>query len=309
VRICSLLPAATAMLYALGLEESLVGVTHECRYPPEAASKPVVLRPVFDPGRLGSGEIDRQVRESLARGEPLYRADLELLAALGPELLIGQDLCEVCALPPAGVAEVRALLAGRPSILALHAHSVVGMLQDMRRVAAAAGVPERGESLVAALQARIAAVRQAVRGRPRRRVACLEWIEPLYSPGHWMPELVEAAGGTDLLGLPGGRSVRLAWEQVAAAEPEVLILMPCGFGPERGAAEAGMLRRMPGWEGLPAVRNGQVWAVRGDKYFSGASPYLVDGLELLARILHPGLLVGVPSRDDAIRIGESRDGG
>jgi iron complex transport system substrate-binding protein len=286
VKICSFLPAATAMLYALGLQEALCGVTHQCNFPPEAKEKPVVLRPAFDPRDHDSGTIDRLVREALSRGEPLYRPALDLLRALDPDLLITQSVCEVCAFSPREAEAVREALGGRPRILELNPGSLAEMLRDLERIAEAAGAPERGKAVRGALEARIDWVARGTAGLVRPRVACIEWFDPLFSAGHWMPELVELAGGEEGLGAKHGYSQELSWDQVVAYQPEVLVLMPCGFDVSRTLAELPLLERLPGWTELPAMR-GRTWAVWGDKYFSGASPYLVDGLELLARILHP----------------------
>lgn len=299
MKIASFLPTATAMVYALGLEESVVGVTHECEFPPAAKGKPVVLRSAFDPAVLTSGEIDRLVGESLARGESIYRPDLERLERLQPDLLITQDICEVCAISYHEVLAVREALSRPPEILALNPHSLGDMLADIRRVAEAAGAPERGAAVVAELQRRIDRVVRQVAGARRPRVVCIEWYDPIMGSGHWVPELVDLAGGDDCLGARHGNSVRLEWEQVVACQPEVLVLMPCGFDVARAESELPLLERLPGWGALPAVQNGRVWAVWGHKYFSGAGPYLVDGLELLARILHPERFGDQPDPVDA----------
>jgi iron complex transport system substrate-binding protein len=304
MKICSFLPTATAMLYTLGLEDAVAGVTHECEFPPAARQKPVVLRSIFDPGQHSSAEIDRLVRESLGRGESIYRPDLERLAAIEPDLLITQDICEVCAIPYHEVLAVKEALGGRPQILPLNPHSVAEMLADIRRVAAAAGVAARGDKVVAGLGARVAAVSARAAGAPAPRVLCLEWFEPLFSAGHWVPELVELAGGVEGLGVKHAASTVLSWANVVAYQPEVLVLMPCGFDVARTEREMPLLTRLPGWSELPAVRSGRVWGVWGHKYFSGAGPYLVDGLELLARIIHPELCAdGEPAPVDAKRLG------
>lgn len=302
MKICSFLPTATATVYALGLQDSLTGVTHECFFPPAAKEKPVVLRPAFDPEAHTSGEIDRLVSESLARGESIYRADVDLLRQIEPDLFLTQDICDVCAISYHEVEEIRRVLGGRPRILALNPHSLGDMLEDVRRIASAAGVPERGAAVVAEMQARISRVAQRVAGRPRPRVACVEWLDPLYCSGHWVPELVELAGGEDGLGVRHGDSCRMTWEQVVAYRPEVLVLMPCGFDVDRTVRESTLVRHLPGWESLPAVRSGRVWGVWGHKYFSGAGPYLIDGLELLAHLIHPDLFPGSPDPQEARRL-------
>jgi len=260
-----------------------------------------VIRPFFDPAALSSLEIDRLVSEALRRGESIYRPDMELLERLNPDLLITQGICEVCAISPNQVEAVRSRLTSQPQILTLNPHSLAEMLGDLHRVALVAGVPERVEALCVALTTRVEAVEQRVAGALRPRVAAIEWLDPLYCSGHWVPELIERAGGQDGLGVKHGDSVRLTWEQVVAYQPEVLILMPCGFDVERTIREAVALRDLPGFADLPAVQSGRVWAVWGHKYFSGAGPDLVPGLELLAAILHPERFAA-PDSVDAIRV-------
>jgi iron complex transport system substrate-binding protein len=291
------------MLYTLGLEGAVSGVTHECEFPPEARQKPVVLRSIFEPSQHSSAEIDQLVREALGRGESIYRPDLEALARIQPDLLITQDICEVCAISYHEVLAVKEALGGRPQILPLNPHSLSEMLADIHRVAAAAGVAARGDEVVAGLKARVDAIAAQAAGAPRLRVLCLEWFEPLFSAGHWVPELVELAGGVEGLGVKHGDSTVLNWADVVAYRPEVLVLMPCGFDVDRTEREMPLLTRLPGWSELPAVRSGRVWGVWGHKYFSGAGPYLVDGLEMLARIIHPARFPdGLPAAVDAKRL-------
>jgi len=299
VKICSFLPTATSMLFALGLGDQVVGVTHECEFPPQAKGKPVVVRPFFNPAALSSKEIDRLVTQSMHQGTSIYRPDLALLESLQPDLLITQGICEVCAITHDEIEAVRSHLASRPEVLALNPHSLAEMLSDLHRVAAAAGVSDRAVALVTELTARIEAVERRVAGAPRPRVAAIEWLDPLYCSGHWVPELIERAGGQDGLGVKHGDSVRLRWDQVVAYQPEVLVLMPCGFDVGRTIQEASALRDLPGFADLPAVKSGRAWAVWGHKYFSGAGPDLVPGLELLAALLHPGLLAA-PNPADAV---------
>jgi iron complex transport system substrate-binding protein len=292
-RIAALLPGATEIVYLLGLGDQLVGVSHECDYPPAARDKPVVTQSPFDPHRLASAEIDRLVTETVATGRELYHLDPEALARVQPDLILTQGLCDVCAV---SVKTVSATLPEGPRLLSLDAGTLDEMLADVARVAEAAGVPERGAAVVAGLRARLDAVAAAARGLPRRRVVCLEWLDPPYSAGHWVPEMVALAGGEELLAAPGERSRRVAWDEVVVAAPEVLLLMPCGFGVERSLAELGLLARLSGWDDLPAVRAGEVWAVDGSAYFSRPGPRLVDGVELVASLLHPGTFGPAPDR-------------
>jgi len=302
LRILSTLPAGTSICMLLGLEHLLRGVTDECDAR-AAARLPRFLSCSFDPDATSSSQIDEIVKASAtATAPPLLRLDASLLAAAAREvktLLLSQDLCGVCAPGPRLVADALAALepAARASVvtLTLSASSLDGLYEDVSAVALAAGVPERGAAAVAALRARVDAVRArvaAVGAASRPRVACVEWLEPLYSAGHWVPDLVSIAGGDEVLGRgAGSSSTSLADAALAAAAPDVVIAMPCGFTAARAAAEgAAALPRM-----LPAHLRGRVWAVDGRRLFSGATPELVEGLELLATLLH-----GTPDEQEAL---------
>ena len=297
MRIVAMLPAATEIVYLLGLGDQLVGVSHECDHPPDARTRPRVTRSPFDPHRLPSADIDRLVSETMAQGRELYHVDAATLSELRPDLVLTQGLCEVCAV---SVRAVSASLPEGPRVLSLDAGSLAEVLADVERVASAAGGPERGVRAASKLSARLGALREQVRGLPPRRVACLEWLDPPFSVGHWVPEMVELAGGVELLSLPGAHSRWLEWAEVVDAAPDVLLLMPCGFGPERSREELHTLQRLLGWDALPAVQEGEVWAVDGNSYFSRPGPRLVDGVELLARLLHPRRF-GPPDPEAAVR--------
>jgi iron complex transport system substrate-binding protein len=287
MRICSLLPGATEILYALGLGHELVAVTHECDYPPEAKQKPIVVRSAIDSNRLTSNEIDVKVGEILAGGNPLYIIDEAAFVEAAPDLILTQGLCEVCALDYNAVSRAAELLPRPPAILSLNPHSLTDMLDDILRIGAATEQREAAESLVCKFKGRIQSVGER-EPRRRPRVVCLEWFEPLYVAGHWVPEVVEVAGGDDVLGRAGEPSAKIVWQQVVEAQPDVLLLMPCGFDMRRTIREATPLRKLEGWSDLPAVKTGSVFALNGNAYFSRPGPRLVDGLEILARILHPG---------------------
>jgi len=287
VRIATLLPSATEIACAVGLGDDIVAVTHECDYPPEIRGRPVVVHSRIDSAAHGSAEIDAQVEAALARGEALYRIDVDALAAAQPDLIITQDLCDVCALPSLDVEAIVARLPGAPRVLRLHPHTLGDILDDVLAVGAAAGRGPEAHRLVAALRARIARVEQAVRGRPRPRVFCMEWLDPPFCAGHWMPELVESAGGADVLGRRGRPSVRVEWDAIVAAAPEVVMLTVCGFDVARTCRELDAVTRRPAWRSLPAVAAGRVYATDGSSYFSRSGPRIVDGLEIMAAILHP----------------------
>ena len=293
MRICSLLPSATEIVYALGLGDQLYGVSHECDYPPEAAAKPTLIRSAFDQSSLSSLEIDHAVMERLRSGEGVYAIDQDLLRQAEPDLILTQELCDVCAVPYSEVKRAVDQLVSRPRLLPLSPSLLGDVLQDISRVGEATGREEQAGFLVRRLRERIDRVTsRTATAAERPATFCLEWADPLYVAGHWIPEMVEMAGGIDGLGMKGKPSVQIKWERVIGYAPEVVILMPCGFDVERAVREMPLLTRLPGWSDLPAVQRGQVYAVNATAYFSRSGPRLVDGLELLAKILHPELFPG-----------------
>ena len=286
MRICSLLPGATEIAYALGLEAQIVGVTHECDYPPDAQYKPILVKSAIDPKTMTSAEIDRKVAELLQAGKGLYSIDEAGFIAAAPDIILTQGLCEVCALDYAEVEKAAAKLARPPQILSLNPHSLNDILDDIQRVGAITQRDQRAGAMMRELRQRIEAI--GYEETPYRpRVVCLEWFEPLYTAGHWVPEMVALAGGRDVLGQAGQPSARIEWQQVIDAKPEVLLLMPCGFDTRRTVREATPLRALPGWQDLPAVKTANVYALNGNAYFSRPGPRLINGLEILARLLHP----------------------
>lgn len=285
MRICSLLPGATEIVFALGLGDQVVGVTHECDYPADAQNKPNMVKSAIDSQRMSGTEIDRKVAELLQAGRGLYSIDEAAFADAAPDVIITQGLCEVCALDYRQVEKAAAALAQRPKILSLNPHRLQDILDDVRRVGAATRKSAAANILVDDLRRRI----ESVGGREpdrRPRVVCLEWFEPLYTAGHWVPEMVALAGGHDVIGRAGEPSAKIQWQQVVDAQPEVILLMPCGFDVRRTVKESTPLRALPGWTDLPAVRAERVFALNGNAYFSRPGPRLVHGLEILARIIH-----------------------
>ena len=286
MRICSLLPGATEIAYLLGLGDQIVGVTHECDYPHEAKQKPVVVRSVIDSSQLSCPEIDRRVGELLQAGRGLYSIDEAAFLASGPDVILTQGLCDVCALDYDDVVKAAQRLPRMPAILSLNPHSLSDVLEDISRVGAATGRETAAEALVQDLRRRIDAV--GIREPEYRpRVVCLEWFEPLYVAGHWVPELVTLAGGFDPLGRKGEPSFKIEWQSILDAKPDVILLMPCGFDVRRAVKESTPLRNLNGWNDLPAVKTGNVYALNGSAYFSRPGPRLVNGLEILARIIRP----------------------
>jgi iron complex transport system substrate-binding protein len=285
MRILSFQPTSTEMAYALGAGRSIVGISHECTYPPAARRKPVVSTSVIDPETMTSAEIDRAVVAAAKEGVSLYRIDRDLVQRLRPDLLLTQSLCDVCATSPSDLREVLQLVKPKPQVLALHAHDFEGMFADLRELAAALG--KDAGPLEQSLRRRIEAVRRKTRKLPRRRVFCMEWLDPVFASGHWVPEMVEMAGGRDPLASQGKESRRVEWAAVVEAAPETLILMPCGLSRKQTLRELRGVMARPGWGSIPAVRSGEVYHADGPSYFNGAGPRLVEGLEILAEILHP----------------------
>jgi iron complex transport system substrate-binding protein len=287
VRIASLLPSATEIVYAIGLGDDVVAVTHECDFPDEASSKTHVTRSLLAP-ELPSAEIDRAVVESTQDAHSIYELDIETLVGLQPDLIITQDLCEVCAVPRSAVDEAVALLEPAARVLSLDPNTLDEVLESIALVGEAAGRANEAKRTIDALRQRIDAVQRAVESTTSLpRVFCCEWLDPVFCGGHWVPELVRLAGGVDGIGKEAKPSFRIEWDAVLDYQPEVIVLMPCGFDGAQAAERIDELARRPGWSDLPAVRDGQVFAVNASAYFSRPGPRLVDGLEILARILHP----------------------
>lgn len=287
MRLASLLPSATEIVCALGLADCLVGVSHECDYPPEVvADLPRLTRSAIPHG-LRPAEIDAEVAARLRRGESLYTVDEGLLAALAPDVIITQELCDVCAVNFSQVRALAARLPGRPKVISLTPPNLDGIFEDVRTVAGVLGVPERGARLLAQLQSQLAAVTQSVQGRPRPRVFACEWLDPPFAAGHWVPEMVALAGGEEVLGRAGERSFRVTWEQVAAAQPDILVLIPCGYSREQAQAEWEALPKPAVWGEIPAAQAGRVYALEANSYCSRPAPRVVEGIAALARLFHP----------------------
>lgn len=314
MRIVSLLPSATEIVYALGLGDQLVGVTHECDYPAEARGKPVVTSSMLDHSDSLSIEIDQSVTGQLHGQLSLYVLDEALLAELRPTLILTQALCSVCAVDYSAVERVVRDVPWpgdsiAPRVMSLEPGSLDDILQTISNVGAATGREQAASKVVADLRERIERVRGRARHVGRRpRVACLEWIDPLYGPGHWLPEMIALAGGEPGLGAAGARARRIAWSDVIAFAPEVIIVTPCGMERTRAREEA--LRVLPyraGWKALPAVRANRVYAVDGNAYFSRPGPRMVDSLELLAELIHPELFNGWGPPESWVRLhGDTR---
>ena len=289
MRIVSLLPSATEIVCALGLEEQLVGVTHECDFPARVKSLPKVTNTLI-PTDASSADIDQLVRDRLGGRSALYTLDMPTLERLAPDLIVTQALCDVCAVSETEVQNAACALPGTPRVINLEPETLGEVLDGVRAVAQAAGVERRGREVVAALRARVdAVIARTEQAAERPRVALLEWLDPPFSTGHWNPELVRLAGGTDGLGAEGRKSRTLDWAEVVAWRPEVVVISCCGFTAERAMQDVAVLEKVPGWTRVPAVQEGRVWVTDGNAYFSRPGPRLVDSLELLAHVIHPEL--------------------
>ncbi len=286
MRIASLLPSSTEIVCALGLEEELVAVTHECDYPPSVRGKPSVTSSVLD-HQASSAEIDRHIRRLVHEGSSIYRLDAERLRELSPDLILTQELCAVCAVSYPIVEQAAHRLEASTQVVSLEPERLDDVFDHVELVGRLTGRQERARRVVQGLRQRITRVREQVAGREPVRVVCVEWIDPPYNSGHWTPELVEIAGGHDPLGTPGQPSRPVGWPDVQAADPAAIVVIPCGFTLERGWREMSALAGRPDWETLRAVRRGQVFVVDGSAFFSRPGPRLVDSIEILAGILHP----------------------
>jgi len=278
------------MACALGLGDQLVGITHECDYPPEVQGKPIVVRNVLPIETMSQPEIDAAVTQRMRDGLSLYQVDEKLLQELAPDMIITQDLCQVCAPSGNEVTQALNLLPKKPQILWLTPKSLEGIFENLRELGQASGRVKEAEELIASGRARLEKLADATRNLLQRpRVFCMEWLDPVYCSGHWMPEMVEIAGGVDALARKGTDSVRIPWEDVLKWSPEVLIITPCGFNLDKVIELTPQLFSNPGWSELPAVRNDHVYAVDANSYFARPGPRVVDGTELLAHLIHPDL--------------------
>ena len=292
-----MLPSATEIVCALGLESDLVGITHECDYPASVRSKPVLTSSVLS-GNHDSGEIDRHIRGMVHAGSSIYRLDAGRLQSLEPDLILTQELCDVCAVSYPIVERAVRRMSGSNQLVSLEPESLDDVFRTIQTVGRLAGHEERARNVVGDLRERVEAVRARVARQPRRRVVCLEWIDPLFGCGHWTPELVELAGGEECLGRPRRRAEPVTAQAVAAVNPDVVVIMPCGFGLERTATEVEH-------SDLSAVLGREVWIVDGNAYFSRPGPRLVDSLEIMAAILYPDVM-GPPAPDAARILASAR---
>ena len=286
MRIVSLLPAATDIVAELGRLSDLVGRTHECDWPSEVRTVPVVTASEIDDSHASSREISDAVGGAAHTGSSLYTLDIKSLAELAPDVVLTQDLCDVCAVSYRRVSQTVRVLDSGLRVISLEPRTLAGVLDCLRVVGEVLGVPERASARIAALRARLASVRRRVAGLARPRVAAIEWLDPVWPAGHWVPEQIAAAGGTPLLAEAGEHTRPIPWRTVLDARPDVVLLLPCGFPPRRTLAERDVLTARPDWSTMDAVRRDAVWVLDGPAYFNRPGPRVVRGVEVLASVLH-----------------------
>jgi iron complex transport system substrate-binding protein len=287
MRIISLVPNGTEILFALGAGDLVVGVSHECDYPAEARTRPLLTGSALPPG-MSAAEVDAAVSAQVGSGLSLYTLDEARIAELAPDVIVTQQLCPVCAVSTEQVGGAVRPLPRCPELVSLDPRTLGEVFADIRRVGEVTGRAAEAEALLADLDRRLAAVRGRIAGRPHPRVLALEWLDPPFAGGHWVPEMITLAGGIDIFGEPGGHSARLTWDQVTAADPDVIVVMPCGFDEAGAREQIATVAGRPEWRALRAVREAQVYPVDANGCFSRPGPRLVDGVERLAAILHGG---------------------
>ncbi|MFZ0820606.1 MAG: cobalamin-binding protein [Candidatus Acidiferrales bacterium] len=294
MRIASLLPSSTEILFALGLGDSVVGITHECDFPPEVRFKRVVVRSRL-PRTSDPAEIDRLVRECTDRGESIYRVDAEALRELDPDLIVTQDLCHVCAASPDDLAGALAILQRKPKVLSLNPHTLADVWDNVFTIGAATGHEVQARDLVHECKTKVEDVARAVAKASATltppRVLCLEWLDPPFNAGHWVPEMVALAGGEDVLGIEGKPSRSISWEEIAAAEPEIILICPCGYDLAKARDELGRMKFPDAWKKLPAVLQGKVFFSDANAYFSRPGTRLAEGVAVLAAAINPHAVI------------------
>ena len=289
MRVISLVPNGTEILFAVGAGDLVVGVSHECDYPPEARTRPILTGSALTPG-MSAAEVDAAVSSQVGSGLSLYTLDEARIEELAPDVIVTQQLCPVCAVSTEQVNGAVRPLPRCPELVSLDPRTIGQVFADIRRVGEVTGRTAQAEALLAGLEQRLAAVRAAVADRPRPRVLALEWLDPPFAGGHWVPEMIDLAGGEDVIARPGDHSARLTWEQVAAADPDVIVVMPCGFDEAGAREQIATIAERPEWSSLRAVREGRVHPVDANGCFSRPGPRLVDGIERLAAIFRGAIL-------------------
>jgi len=290
MRICSFLPSATEILYELGLGDSVVGVTHECDFPSDASKKTVVVRSAFDTSKLTSEEINSMIVQCVREGKDIYVVDDNALRKANPDLIVAQGLCEVCSPYMKELDRAMSILDNKPKVIVLDPHDLDEILVSIEQVAKTVGREKKGEEAVQALRSRIEHVKSAAKNAKHTpKVLCIEWLDPIFTAGHWVPQMVELAGAINGVSKRGEPSRRMEWEEALEFDPDIIVLMPCGFDVERTMKELWRIEKQEGWKKLDAVKNKMVYATDASSYFSRPGPRTVTGLEILAKIIQPDL--------------------
>ena len=302
VKIVSLLPSATEIVCALGLADRLAGITHECDHPEEIADRPALTASLISHGSMSSREIDHAVRSSLSGHGSIYELDEDLLSEIDPSLIITQELCDVCAVSYDEVTKAARKYTAGATVVSLEPNTIEDILSNIQTVSDLASVPEQGRRVTRSLGLRLDALKETTQGlADKPRVMMLEWLDPPFAPGHWVPEQVEIAGGIPALGTAGKKSVTTTFEEIAESNADVLVLIPCGYNTEDILRQVPKTRFPKVFSALPAFRKGEVWALDASAYFSRPGPRVVDGAEILAKILHPRTF-GAPEQDEAVKV-------
>ncbi len=299
-RIVSFLPSATEILYELGAGNDIVGVTHECNYPKQAKTKPQVIHSSFDPNTMTSKEIDDTVVRMMHSGKDIYILDEEALKKADPNLIISQGICEVCSPYTKEVSRAVSILHNKPEVLILDPHNLENILENILAIGNKVGKTAEAQKLVLELKNRMQSVNRRSIEEPKR-VLCLEWLDPLFTAGHWVPQMVEMAVGINGLASAGDQSRRMTIQEAEEYDPEIIVLMPCGFGIERTISEYKKLQDNKKWQDLRAVKNGEIYAVNANEYFSKPGPRTITGLEILAKIIHPETYADIQIPENSFR--------
>ena len=302
MRICSFLPSATEILYELGLGDSVVGVTHECDFPSDASKKTIVVRSAFDASRLTSEEIDSMIVQLVREGKDIYVIDDDALRKANPDLIVAQGLCEVCSPYLKELDRAMKILDNKPKVIVLDPHDLDEILVNIEQVAKNVEKEKKGEEVVKALRSRIDNVRSVTKSIMHiPRVLCIEWLDPIFTAGHWVPQLVELAGAINGVSKRGEPSRRMKWEEVLEFDPDIIVLMPCGFDVERMMNELWRIEKQEEWKNIDAVKNKMVYATDASSYFSRPGPRTVTGLEILAKIIHPDMFSNLNVPESSFR--------
>lgn len=302
MRICSFLPSATEILYELGVGDNVVGVTHECDFPPEASKKTIVVRSAFDASKIGSEEIDKMIVQFVHEGKDIYVVDDQALKNADPDLIVAQGLCEVCSPYLKELDRAMNILNNKPKVIVLDPKDLDEILLSITQVAKEIGKEERGEEVGRMLKNRIDKISSTAKdAKNKPRVLCIEWLDPLFTSGHWVPQMVELAGAVNGVSKRGEPSRRMEWEEAVEFDPEIIVLMPCGFDVKRTMKELWRIEKSENWKKFNAFRNKMIYAVDASSYFSRPGPRTVTGLEILAKMIHPDLFNTLKVPEDSFR--------